>query len=158
MMAISDISVNDESYNIIHDLFLFRGVDKIVFDKAMSGNNFYINKYMPGEIIYEPSRFEHSLGVILTGSAKIATADGIKNVILRTLGAGSVFGAASLFGDDNKYVTQITAKGTTTAAFFTQTAINEIITADRAAALNYINFLSDRIRFCKRRVRICAYL
>lgn len=151
-MAISDISINDKTYNIIHELFLFRGVDDIVFEKAMSGDSFHLNKYMPGEIIYEPSRFEHALGVIITGSAKIATADGIKNIILRTLGVGSVFGAASLFGDDNEYVTQITAKGTTTAAFFTQAAISEIINADRGAALNYIIFLSDRIRFLNHKI------
>lgn len=107
---------------------------------------------MSGDIIYEPKNFEHSLGIILSGSAKIETANDSKNVLLRTIDTGNVFGAASLFGDETEYVTQITAKGTTSAAFFSQMSIMEIVTADKRAAINYINFLSDRIRFLNHKI------
>lgn len=107
---------------------------------------------MSGDIIYEPESFEHSLGIILSGSAKITTASDSKNVLLRTINTGCVFGAVSLFGDKTEYVTQITAKGATSVAFFSQLCIMKIITTDNRVAINYIFFLSDRIRFLNNKI------
>jgi CRP-like cAMP-binding protein len=144
--------MNKEYYDIIRNLFLFHGVDINIIDNAVAGNGFYIKKYGNGDIIYEPLYFERSLGIILDGSARVRTADMNKNITLKTINAGNVFGAASLFGNENEYVSKITAKGATTAAFFTQAAITDIIKADSRAALNYICFLSDRIRFLNRKI------
>lgn len=151
-ITLKDNLADNETYNMIQKIFLFQGTDQSLFEKAISCDGFYINRYMSGDIIYEPKKFKHSLGVILCGSAKIATASDSKNVLLRTINTGCVFGAASLFGDEAEYVTQITAKGTTSAAFFSQLCIMEIITTDNRAAINYINFLSDRIRFLNSKI------
>lgn len=138
--------------DMLRKLFLFRDIDESVFIRAVSGCGFHINNYISGEVIYNAAKYEKSLGFILSGSVVIATADSTKKTLLKTLGPGEVFGAASLFGNDAEYVTQIIAKNATTAAFFTQSSISEIIASDSRAAINYIHFLSDRIRFLNNKI------
>lgn len=152
IITLKDELANKNIFNIIRKIFLFHGTDETLFEKAISGDGFHIKQYMSGDIIYDPKIFEHSLGIILSGSANIATANDSKNVLLKTIKTGSVFGAASLFGDEPEYVTQITAKRMTSVAFFSQLSIMEIITTDNRAAINYINFLSDRVRFLNHKI------
>ncbi len=139
-------------YDTIYNMFLFRNTDEILIKKVMEDERFYLKKYSSGEVIYDQTKFQRALGIILKGSAKITTVDSPKAIYLKTINAGSVFGVASLFGSNTEYVTQIIAKGAATACFFSQSLINDIINSNSNAALNYIQFLSDRIRFLNQKI------
>lgn len=60
---------------------------------------------------------------------------------------GSVFGAAALFGDNKEYISRIQAVSDCTVQFIEQERLAEIFKLDEQVAVNYISFLSSKIRF-----------
>ena len=135
----------------LSESFLFRGVDMQKITPVIESGGVHINNYNAGDIIYEPTVYERSLGIIISGGAFVTTASGEKRVSLRTLKKGDVFGAASMFGGE-EYVTRIFAKSKCAVVFVSQEQIEEFIKTDSEIALNYIAFLSDKIRFLNKKI------
>lgn len=146
-----DNNLDEKSIEALKKLFLFEGMSEVRRNIILSGEGIYSRQYTSGEIIYEPNSFERALGVIASGRACVTTLRCEKPVTLRKIEAGEIFGAASMFGGDS-YVTQITAVTAVNAAFISQARINELLTSDSTAAVRYIEFLSDRIRFLNEKI------
>lgn len=145
------MQLNNTAAEIVCGIFLFNGIDRADAESLLEMSGMETKSYKSGEVIYEPDSFSRSLGVMLSGSAGVTTVGGSKKVVLRNLVKSDVFGAASLFGGE-EYVTVIRAKTAVTAAFIGQEAVERIITTDSRASINYIRFLSDRIRFLNRKI------
>lgn len=92
-----------------------------------------------------------ALGVLVRGGAEIIRAGAGGEVLLRTLGAGGVFGAATLFGRESAG-TQVRARGGACAVFLGRAAVEAVLAADPRAAIGYIAFLSDKIGFLNARL------
>ncbi len=84
------------------------------------------------------------LGILLGGSAKIYNADG--NVVLRELSVSGVFGSASMFGA-GEYTGCILAVTPVQVLYLTEHVFRKILLQYPAVSMNYITFLSGRIRF-----------
>ena len=106
--------------------------------------------YKKGEIIYSGDEFERALGVILSG---FASAHG-ENVLKKTFMQGDTFGAAALFGDTHRYISEITAKTDCTIQFVDENSLRVLFEKYPALSVNYISFLSDRIRFLNSKISL----
>lgn len=104
--------------------------------------------YDSGDVIYQPDNFNNCLGLIKTGCA-VVERNGVR---LNLLKEGSIFGAATLFGSDNEYVTSVTAKTQCEVLFLSQEEVTEILRNDSELAIVYISFLSDKIRFLNKKI------
>ncbi|MCQ2530097.1 MAG: Crp/Fnr family transcriptional regulator [Lachnospiraceae bacterium] len=94
-----------------------------------------------------------SIGMIITGSAKIIrNTEAGASITVRKIGAGEMFGAASLFGEWDSSLSSILAMENGTIRYITETDFKELIQQYPQIALNYIAFLSDRIRFLNKRL------
>lgn len=132
--------------------FLFRGCDEEVFEEHINENTSVINHFAAKETIYEPKNYKKSIGVVLSGKAVVYSFDGARQVLLRTFGAGEVFGVAALFSSDDDFVTSIYAKTDCDVLFIGDEAVYSMIDEDAAVRKNYITFLSEKIRFLNRRI------
>lgn len=92
-----------------------------------------------------------ALGVLVRGGAEIIRAGAGGEVLLRTLGAGDVFGAATLFGRESAG-TQVRARGGACAVFLGRAAVEAVFAADPRTAIGYIAFLSEKIGFLNARL------
>ena len=92
-----------------------------------------------------------ALGVLMRGGAEIIRAGTGGEVLLRTLGAGDVFGAATLFGRESAG-TQVRARGGACAVFLGRAAVEAVFAADPRTAIGYIAFLSEKIGFLNARL------
>lgn len=92
-----------------------------------------------------------ALGVLVRGGAEIIRAGTGGEVLLRTLGAGDVFGAATLFGRESAG-TQVRARGGACAVFLGRAAVEAVFAADPRTAIGYIAFLSEKIGFLNARL------
>lgn len=92
-----------------------------------------------------------ALGVLVRGGAEIIRAGTGGEVLLRTLGAGDVFGAATLFGRESAG-TQVRARGGACAVFLGRAAVEVVFAADPRTAIGYIAFLSEKIGFLNARL------
>ena len=106
-------------------------------------------QFSRGEIIYSPENYQRALGIIARGTAIVEKENG---VLLNRLEAGSCFGAAALFAQEERYVTTIRAKSECTVLFLPAASMERILMNYPQIALNYIRFLSGRIQFLNRRI------
>lgn len=107
--------------------------------------------FAKGQVIYDRFDFEKKMGILLSGRVIVESGQEGK-VILNVLGAGQAFGVAGLFSQQEAYVSRIIAKEETKVLFLDETVLKELFLADFTIVLNYIAFLSDRIRFLNERI------
>lgn len=125
---------------------LFRDADGASLSAAVFASE--VLKFAKGEQMYTG---DPALYILISGKAVVRRESGGQNVILNTLGRGSVYGAAQLFGGAAG-LTRVTASCRSTCLRMSQDAVKDLIRSDSSFALSYIAFLSDRIRFLNRRI------
>lgn len=132
---------------------LFHGIAESVLEKMVSGSECEIVNYEKDRLIYSRNSFRRCLGIILDGTVRVLkeNADG-HYIIINTLGAGSIFGAAALYNDEKEYATELRVVEPCRIIFFTQRLISRGIERDHRLAENYIRYLSERILFLNRKI------
>ena len=146
MTAIKEIlSVLEK--NRLFSAFSEEDLSKILTDSRVS-----VSKYEKGKIIYTDKEFKTALGVILSGKISIHRIGGGSKVLLNTMSSCDLFGAASLFGAEAEYVTEISASESSSILFFPAELCYELIKENSDFALRYIEFLSEKIRFLNHRI------
>ena len=112
-------------------------------------------KFKKGEIIYTADKFSNSLGFICKGTAFAVTNSG-QELFMNSFGEGACFGAAALFGGGESYVSTIIAKTDTEVLFISEDTLNSIFTNFPKASINYISFLSEKIRFLNKKLSMLS--
>lgn len=132
---------------------LFAGIGRPALCTYMGNEGCVVRTYPAGGTIWNETQYEHSLGVVLSGSVQVkkASADG-REMLLRTLSAGQPFGVAALFSPQNAYVSRIVAGEACEVMFFSQTLVEQMVMEQRAFALDYIRLLSSRIQFLNQKL------
>lgn len=106
-------------------------------------------RYPAGAVIYSRTEFQRAMGVVLSG--RLAAVKG-KDLLLNTLGPGSCFGVAALFCPAEDYVATVKAKEPSTLVFLDHRWLTKLFRQYPQAAVAYIAFLSQRIRFLNRKI------
>jgi CRP-like cAMP-binding protein len=145
------VTITEEMKRCFLSSFLFRGISELSeeLEKEMFSG---AAAFARGECVYKSSAFRRALGVIVNGTVRISTSDGENRMLLRDMGAGETFGAAALFGAGECYVSEIRAKSACTVVFVEESTLEKLFSAHPAAALNYIAFLSSKIRYLNRKI------
>lgn len=130
---------------------LFAGVDpQTLAAKTESGAK--TADFLPGQEIYSPKDRDKKLGILLTGSASVFSADENNGVLLRILEKGDTFGVANLFSGQERFVSLIVAKKACRVLFFDEKTVASLLREDETFCMNYIRFLSDRICFLNTKI------
>lgn len=131
----------------VQELFLFRGLsaDERADVFSMLGKSICFKK---GDIIYDEQRFERALGVFLSGRGFAGNGRAKK----RSFSEGDVFGAAAVFGADDRYVSRVEAASACTVQLLPEGVLRQIFARYPICAVNYIAFLSDRVRYLNRKI------
>ena len=93
------------------------------------------------------------LGVILSGNAIVKRLNDIgDSITIRTISVGEIFGSASVFGDWKNGMSSIIANSQCEVIYISETVFAKIIKLYPQVSLNYIAYLSDRIRFLNKKL------
>ena len=137
--------------------FLCRNLPAQAAEQTAAQPGVVARTFEAGAVIYDVHAFAKCLGVVLSGQV-----DAYKNaeepsrrVLMNTLCAGQMFGAAALFVDTPDYVTQIVARKKSRVLFVPQAALRTLFAAYPQAAENYIAFLSERIVYLVEHACMC---
>lgn len=128
--------------------FLFRGVEPSVREECFRDSRCVRRTAQRGEVIYTPSAFERSLGVVLSGRVQVTK----ETLLVSVLEPGALFGAAALFQEREDYATTLTARTPCALLLLPQSLVEELLERSPQAAGNYIRYLSGRIRFLSDRL------
>ena len=131
----------------IRNLFLFRTLSDAETEALLHfpTENASFEK---GDIIYDGAHFRRALGVFLVGKGYAGDGDAVKTVFSE----GDVFGAAALFGAGEVYVSRIAAKTACRVLFLPEETLRAMMEASPVCAVNYVTFLSERIRFLNEKI------
>lgn len=93
------------------------------------------------------------LGIILKGSATVKRLNDIgDSITIRAISCGELFGAASVFGSWKDGMSSIIADTACEVLYITEEKFSDILKLYPQISLNYITYLSDRIRFLNRKL------
>lgn len=101
-----------------------------------------------GETVYDRKRFRRCLGILLEGELHVRR----ERLLVSTLRAGEVFGAAALFNRQEEYPTTLHAHGDCRLLLLSEDTVRTLIRTCPAFAENYVTYLSGRIRFLSARL------
>ncbi len=111
--------------------------------------------FKKGETVYGSHKFKNAVGYIIKGSA-VASSDNQNQTHLKTFSKGMSFGVAALFGGDEFYISKITAKSDLEVLFVTEDELKALFTKYPQTAINYITFLSEKVRFLNKKLNVIS--
>lgn len=129
---------------------LFRGVSQAALDRALAQGERVSRR--KGSVIYSPQVFRRCLGLLLRGRVRVSK----DTLVVSTLRAGELFGAAALFNEYDGYAVTLTALTDCEMLFLPQEAVLALLRESPDFAENYVRYLSGRIRFLSSRVDALA--
>ena len=131
---------------------LFSQCDRQSLSRLLTDTDCFVQKIPCGEEICSPDRTaQKAVGMILLGKASVTTPNQTKNVLLRYLNQGDLFGIANLFST-TPYVSVIRATVECKVFYLTDVAIRQLLETDRAFLYRYLDFLSGRICFLNQKI------
>ena len=136
------------------DIFLFKGLENSQKEIIISKLKKPI-KFKKGECVYSKQNFPNAIGYIIKGEAYAVT-NNQSSLYMKSFSKGDCFGAAAVFSNDENFVSSITAKTDLTVPFISENGLKQIFMDYPQTALNYIEFLSDKIRFLNRRLGLLS--
>lgn len=152
-MELCDIIVSNETKeeNYMFNEYehkIFDGVNVDILNAFLNDSRIERRSLKKGEVIFAPTSFSHSIGIITKGNAVIRRTHNVgDSVILRRIGEGEIFGVSALFSEKTKFVSEIVADNDCSAIFFSEDMIRELISKDSDFAINYITMLSNKIDY-----------
>ncbi len=138
----------------LSEFFLFKDLSTEQKNIILSG----LSKpqiFKKDDIIYSATDFPNAIGVITKGEAFAVTNNGSR-LYMNSFKSGTCFGAAAVFGNEKEYVSTITAKTNIEILFIKENELNDIFLKFPQTAVNYIEFLSDKIRFLNKKVGLLS--
>ena len=103
-----------------------------------------------GEVLCAPQKPARELAILLSGEVAVTGTSGVQLNILR---AGASFGAAGLFGGEGEaYVNTLTGHTAGEYAAISEQTLLSLFEALPRTAVNYITYLSGRVRFLAQRI------
>lgn len=93
------------------------------------------------------------IGIITEGIATIKRLNDIgDSITIRTIYSGELFGAAGMFGNWKNGMSSIIAKDDCTVMYMSEQSFVSLLKQYPQISLNYITYLSDRIRFLNQKL------
>ena len=93
------------------------------------------------------------LAIITNGSATVKRQNDIgDSITIRTISSGELFGAASVFGSWKDGMSSVIANAVCEVLYISEDKFCEIIKQYPQISINYIEYLSGRIRFLNRKL------
>ena len=142
---------NNNILAFLKKLPLFATADPLLLQKALESEQAHRIDLAAGNPL--PSCFAEMLGVLLTGKLQILSADEERTVLLCTATKGHVFGAASLFLENQAPVSRLVAQNECSLLLLERDAVRSLMVADPAFMDAYLRFLAERVRFLNGKIR-----
>lgn len=138
----------DDHLTLLREHFLFQNAVELLDEAAALP----VQTCHRDETICDGDTPRHSLGILLSGRAEALSTDR-KQTVLTVFQPGGTFGAAALF-DGAGYVSRIRAVTGCTVLFLPEELLRQWFTRCPQMAVNYITFLSGRVRFLNGKIAI----
>ena len=129
------MKITNDFLKKLSSLQLFKNASPAVIKLALTADDCNIRVFGSNEKIYVPGQTNPG-----------------KDVLLRTLSAGDMFGVSAMFDSEAKFSSKIVAKGGARILFISETSLSQLLENDKNIMYNYMRFMSERIRFLNEKI------
>ncbi len=137
---------NTNYFEFLKNTPLFTGVDEKRLSAAVSASA--VREFEKGEEIQTDPP---SLFCVIHGTVNVYRAERENTVLLNSIRSGGVFGAAQLFSNESMF-SSVKAADRCECLIIPRVAVTQLLSHDNRFTLNYVVFLSDRIRFLNKKI------
>ena len=131
----------------INELFLFKYLDPAERREVIASLDDPVT-FAKGNVIYDTADFRRAVGVFLCGRGAAREGKTVK----ATFTEGGVFGAAAVFGADEKYASTVVASSDCLVLFISEQTLRSLMEKYPVCAVNYVTFLSEKVRYLNRKI------
>ncbi len=148
-------TLKDSLLSFMKSVDVFASLDRDTVSELIDAGEIFLTEYLPGEIIYSPSLASQSIdpAIIMQGSATVFSSDEGREVCLRVLNVGGLFGVANLFADTDTFISTVKAEKKCSVIFIRQATFKKLLESNPQFMYAYFHFLADRITFLNRKIR-----
>ena len=131
---------------------LFRDVGEERIRAWLDRANVAVREYEAGEYLFRKDDTVDRIGILLRGSADVnrISEDGMMH--MSTLHRNDLFGAASICGNHESFVTDIRCNEQTRVLIIPEEDMLDLLSENRTVLCNYLSYLNSRIRFLNKRL------
>ena len=146
-------SANPTAYaKLAAGTFLFSGIPEEDVRSLLAQECVRVYHYEKDQIIFDRENSQRALGIILYGSCVVTKESENGKMPMSLLRQADLFGAASLFHDEEAYVARVTANESTWVLLICEAALRDMMRRDFRVTENYLRYLTARIRFLSARL------
>ena len=132
--------------------FLFAGIPEEEIFSLLDSRGVRVEHFEKDQVIFDRTDNVRALGIILYGSCAV-TKEGVNGKMpMSVLHQTDLFGAASLFHDEEAYVARVEAIESTWVLLISQETLCAMMKSDFRVTENYLRYLTARIRFLSGRL------
>ncbi len=131
---------------------LFRGVPGDRIRSWLIEADVSVAEYNAGEYLFRKSDRTDRIGILLRGSAEVNRESSDGSMHMSTLRRNDLFGAASICGEGESFVTDIRCRERTRVLNIPEAEMLNLLSENRTVLRNYLCYLNGRIRFLNKRL------
>lgn len=132
--------------------FLFAGISQEDIRALLAAEGVRVEHFEKDQVIFDRTDNERALGVILFGACMVTKESENGSMPMSVLRQADLFGAASLFHDEEAYVARVAAAESTWVLLISESALRSMMQSDFRVTENYLRYLTARIRFLSGRL------
>ena len=132
--------------------FLFSGISEAEIYALLASDGVRVGHYERDQVIFDRADTAHALGIILYGSCVVTKESENGSMPMSVLRQADLFGAASLFHEEEAYVARVMAQESTWVLLISEVALRSMMQRDFRVTENYLRYLTARIRFLSGRL------
>ena len=140
----------------IHELLqahpIFKAAEQKNLIRHITHNDVALCDFHSGEEICSPLLRDAPVGILISGLARIYSADSEKKVLIKSISDGAIFGISTLYSDDSLFPTRISAKSTCKVLFISSAAVKALIENDKSVMHSFLCLLSNKIVYLNKKI------
>lgn len=140
----------------IHELIkehpIFKNADKELLAQYITLDDTALCNFHSGEEIYSPLSRDVPVGILLSGKARIYSADNEKTVLIKSISDGAIFGISTIYSEDSLFPTRICAKSACKVLFISNNAVKDLIENDKNVMRSFLCLLSNKIVYLNKKI------
>ena len=130
---------------------LFKNVEKETITKYLCDDNIELKTYPASQTIISRQN-NLQIFAIVSGTVQILSQNESHKVILKTSGAGTIFGVANIFTKDALFPSTVIAKKQTTVLIISHSVFVNMLKSEASLMNNYLEFLSNKIIYLNKKI------